>query len=80
VESGREGPPYVAKLFLKSLLGTIAAGFHQHNKVFAARPSRILIIQESPVAEFQYHAGERVWGELRVGDARTRARVAECLR
>lgn len=28
-----------------------------------------LLIQESPLAGFQYHAGREVWDELRVGDA-----------
>lgn len=31
--------------------------------------ARRVPIQESPLAGFQYHRGERLWGELRVGDA-----------
>lgn len=28
-----------------------------------------LLVQRSPLAGFQYHAGEALWDELRVGDA-----------
>lgn len=28
-----------------------------------------LLVQRSPLAGFQYHAGAAVWGELRIGDA-----------
>lgn len=35
---------------------------------------RTIFLQTSPVAEFQYHNGEAVWGELRVGQPLTLVR------
>ena len=31
------------------------------------RPRKSLLIQESPLAGFQFHEGERLWGQLREG-------------
>lgn len=50
------------RVFLKSLLGA------------RAPTRRCVLIQESPVAGFQYHAGGTVWGAMREGDALTLAR------
>ncbi len=33
-----------------------------------------ILLQDSPLAGFQYHAGKAVWPDLRVGDALTLAR------
>jgi len=33
-----------------------------------------ILVQSSPLAGFQYHAGAAVWDEMRVGDALTLAR------
>ncbi|MFN3716714.1 MAG: HIRAN domain-containing protein [Thiobacillus sp.] len=33
-----------------------------------------ILLQDSPLAGFQYHAGKSVWSELRVGDALTLTR------
>jgi len=38
----------------------------------AAQETRVtasILLQESPLAGFQFHEGKQVWGELRVGDA-----------
>ena len=41
----------------------------------AADGSRVVVIlQESPLAGFQYHAGREVWNELKVGDPLTLTR------
>jgi len=58
--------------FLTSLLTILAA--LPAAKAWAASPRRWLLIQESPVAGFQYHEGETVWERLREGDALTLAR------
>jgi len=39
-----------------------------------AQVSAHILLQDSPLAGFQYHAGKAVWPELRVGDALTLAR------
>lgn len=40
----------------------------------AAQEGVRLLVQDSPLAGFPYHAGARLWGELRVGDALELAR------
>lgn len=39
-----------------------------------AQPSVRLLVQNSPLAGFRYHAGAELWGELKVGDALELAR------
>ena len=39
-----------------------------------AQPSVRLLVQNSPLAGFRYHAGAEVWDELKVGDALELAR------
>jgi len=43
------------------------------NAAYAQVTAHILL-QDSPLAGFQYHAGKAVWPDLRVGDALTLAR------
>ena len=42
-----------------------------------ATPSVRLLVQNSPLAGFRYHAGPEVWRELRVGDRLELAREAD---
>lgn len=60
------------RIFLRSLLGA-AVSLPLARVAGAARPKTI-VIQQSPLAGFQYHDGERLWRELREGDALTLAR------
>jgi hypothetical protein len=52
--------------FLTNVLGGLVA--LPAAKALASAPRRAVLIQESPVAGFQYHEGERCWGALREGD------------
>ncbi len=54
--------------FLKSLLGTGAA-LSLGKAGAAASRRRTVLIQESLLAGFQYHDGERLWSRLREGQA-----------
>lgn len=36
--------------------------------VFAANVDASLLLQDSPLAGFQYHAGKKLWPQMRVGD------------
>ena len=36
---------------------------------FAQAESIKILVQSSPLAGFQYHAGKELWGEMRAGDA-----------
>jgi hypothetical protein len=58
--------------FLTALLAILAAS--PAAKAWAASPRRGLLIQESPLAGFQYHAGESLWGWMCEGDVLTLAR------
>jgi hypothetical protein len=55
------------RTFLRSLLG-VSALLPLTRTARAARATPFLI-QQSPLAGFQYHAGESLWGQLREGDA-----------
>lgn len=59
--------------FLTTLFGTLAVALPA-GKAAAMPVRRRVLIQESPVAGFQYHEGECLWRELREGDALTLAR------
>ena len=39
-----------------------------------ARAQNSIIVQESPLAGFQYHSGKKLWDEMKVGDALTLVR------
>lgn len=56
------------RISLLLLFVCIAAGQSSY-----AQTIRILV-QSSPLAGFQYHAGAELWGELKVGDALTLTR------
>ena len=43
----------------------------------AAAQSLRIVVQSSPLAGFQYHAGPALWSQLRVGDALTLTREAD---
>jgi hypothetical protein len=58
--------------FLSTLFATAAGVALTARAPAAPRPRRL--IQESPLAGFQYHAGERLWNDLREGDKLTLAR------
>lgn len=59
--------------FLTTLFGTLAVALPA-GKATAVPVRRRVLIQESSVAGFQYHEGERLWRELREDDALTLAR------
>ena len=40
----------------------------------AAQPASRILVQNSPVAGFQFHEGKRLWDQLKVGDALTLVR------
>jgi hypothetical protein len=50
--------------FLQGLLAVLGAGIASGT---SAAPRRSVLIQRSPLAGFQYHAGEAVWPRLAVG-------------
>lgn len=50
--------------FLRGLLAVLGAGLAAAP---AAAPRRSVLIQSSPLAGFQYHAGEELWPQLAVG-------------
>lgn len=50
--------------FLRGLLAALGAGL---GAAPAAAPRRSVLIQRSPLAGFQYHAGEELWPRLAVG-------------
>jgi hypothetical protein len=50
--------------FLQGLLAALGAGIASGT---SAAPRRSVLIQRSPLAGFQYHAGEAVWPRLAVG-------------
>lgn len=59
--------------FLRSLLGTVA-GLAVAQRTVATPGTRHLLLQSSPLAGFQFHAGQNIWNELRVGAALTMQR------
>jgi len=54
------------RTFIRSFLG-LSALLPLARTARAARPTPFLI-QQSPLAGFQYHAGESLWSQLREGD------------
>lgn len=54
------------RIFLRSLLGA-AVSLPFARAASAARP-RTIVIQQSPLAGFQYHAGESLWDQMRDDD------------
>lgn len=59
--------------FIQSILGVNGLG-RVAPAIGATTVRRVIRIQISPVAEFQYHNGEAVWGGMRVGQALTLVR------
>lgn len=59
--------------FVQSILGLVG---RPRPSSAASEPSarQLFVLFTSPVAEFQYHNGEAVWGELRVGQPLTLVR------
>jgi hypothetical protein len=53
------------RLWRVALLFVLAAGAVRADEPF---PRIVLLVQNSPLAGFRYHAGAEVWRELRVGD------------
>lgn len=61
------------RVLLQSLLGVLAdAGVPWRSP--RAAPLRPILIQESPLAGFQYHEGERLWTQMCVGQPLTLVR------
>lgn len=58
------------RLFLGSLLGLLGAAA----AATPAPPRRRVLVQISPLAGFQYHAGEELWPQLALGQSLTLAR------
>ncbi len=56
--------------FLRSLLGGLGIGLGRpvYAKIFPAQRRRRLILQESPLAGYQYHRAAAIWPFLRVGE------------
>ena len=44
------------------------------SRVFAAEVSAQLLLQDSPLAGFQFHAGKKLWPQMRIGDRLTLTR------
>lgn len=62
---------FLSALFRALPLAALAPGSAK------ARPQPALLIQESPLAGFQYHAGPRLWSELAVGQSLALVREPE---
>jgi hypothetical protein len=61
--------------FLRNLTLNLACMACLFNFMQAAHAEQLrLLVQSSPLAGYQYHAGNEVWGTLRVGDALTLTR------
>jgi hypothetical protein len=56
--------------FLHSLLGGLSIGLSQrvYAKILPSQSRRRLILQESPLAGFQYHRASAIWPFLREGE------------
>lgn len=57
------------RTFLNSLLGGLGLGVLARRAGAGAPAAEPVLIQESPLAGFQYHKGEHLWPFLRVGEA-----------
>lgn len=53
------------RTFISSLIGGIGAGVVTHH---ANTRNRSVLIQNSPIAGFQFHRGEAIWPDLHVGE------------
>ena len=61
--------------FVQSFLGLAGLKLTPDGVAIAKRGQRrSILLQTSPVAEFQYHSGNAVWGGMRVGQALTLVR------
>ena len=63
--------------FLQAVLAAATGGAVPLPAAAAPAAVRLVIVQASPVAGFQYHAGEHVWPLLRVGDRLDLVREAD---
>jgi len=57
------------KLALVSLLFCAAASAQTRTQAQPQEPTIRILVQSSPLAGFQYHAGTSVWNAMKVGDA-----------
>lgn len=65
---------------LKALLSWLPAVFFAAASTLGAQESRVtanILLQESPLAGFQFHEGKRLWRELRAGDPLQLVREAD---
>lgn len=62
--------------FIHSLLGLVGGTVLPAN-IVKAKPNPSLLLQESPIAGFQYHEGERLWPMIQPGDALQLSREPE---
>jgi len=53
------------RTFIHALVGGMGAGVISHR---AHARERTVLIQESPIAGFQFHHGEAIWSDLHVGE------------
>lgn len=58
---------------LRSLLISLLFGLAMHAQAGEVR----ILVQSSPLAGFQYHAGTELWSEMREGDALSLVREAD---
>ena len=58
----------IRRTFLESLLGTAVAMPTAAKADLRPDTHRPVVLQHSPLAGFQYHAGEAVWADLATGD------------
>lgn len=59
-----------ANNLLRSAINGIALiGFHRRGRTAPDKQRKTTLLQESPLAGFQYHRGHGVWSFLRVGGA-----------
>lgn len=72
--SKKGGPRMERRAFFRACLAACAAPFTIPLAAAAPARHRTLVIQESPIAGFQYHHGEAVWSMLRVGQPLTLVR------
>jgi len=56
------------RTFLNSLLGSLGLGMLSRRGVSGTAVADGLLIQESPIAGFEYHKGQHIWQFLRVDE------------
>ncbi len=67
---------------MKLLLSLVLAALFAVTATARAQETRVtakILLQESPLAGFQFHEGKQLWHELRVGDALQLVREADNL-